>query len=303
MQGKVAVIRHVGCTGPIFPSLTIDSSPNIRHAKQLHSSMCAVNPQGHGLVLNVQAPVQGQVVVIRYVGPKDSPGMPEMLTLLISPYQATYYRFKCSSILSSVSVQGKVVVIRYVGPKGGPGMPEMLTPTSAIMGAGLGSSCALITDGRFSGGSHGFCIGHVAPEAQEGGPIALVRHPLLVCSLCLARCCGHDQAGYWPAEVHAHRYSALLGRILRLLHRSCGCLGLRGLAPCPDSLHLSPVVRLNFVHAQDLSRGSTTWQVLPLAMLRDAPLAQVPARLDRSTAHRIDAAGTGSDVTEPAPAA
>lgn len=71
-------------------------------------------------------------------------------------------------------MQGKVVVIRYVGPKGGPGMPEMLTPTAAIMGAGLGSSCALITDGRFSGGSHGFCIGHVAPEAQEGGPLALV---------------------------------------------------------------------------------------------------------------------------------
>ena len=71
-------------------------------------------------------------------------------------------------------MQGKVVVIRYVGPKGGPGMPEMLSPTAAIMGAGLGSSCALITDGRFSGGSHGFCIGHVSPEAQEGGPIALV---------------------------------------------------------------------------------------------------------------------------------
>ena len=71
-------------------------------------------------------------------------------------------------------MQGKVVVIRYVGPKGGPGMPEMLNPTAAIMGAGLGSSCALITDGRFSGGSHGFCIGHVSPEAQEGGPIALV---------------------------------------------------------------------------------------------------------------------------------
>lgn len=71
--------------------------------------------------------------------------------------------------------KGTVVVIRYEGPKGGPGMPEMLTPTSAIMGAGLGKECALITDGRFSGGSHGFVIGHVCPEAQEGGPIALVR--------------------------------------------------------------------------------------------------------------------------------
>ncbi len=70
---------------------------------------------------------------------------------------------------------GSVIVIRYEGPKGGPGMPEMLTPTSAIMGAGLGDKVALLTDGRFSGGSHGFLIGHVTPEAQEGGPIALVR--------------------------------------------------------------------------------------------------------------------------------
>jgi dihydroxy-acid dehydratase len=71
--------------------------------------------------------------------------------------------------------KGEVVVIRYEGPKGGPGMPEMLTPTSAIMGAGLGQDVALITDGRFSGGSHGFIIGHVVPEAQEGGPIGLIR--------------------------------------------------------------------------------------------------------------------------------
>jgi dihydroxy-acid dehydratase len=71
--------------------------------------------------------------------------------------------------------KGSVVVIRYEGPKGGPGMPEMLTPTSAIMGAGLGKDVALLTDGRFSGGSHGFIIGHITPEAQDGGPIALVR--------------------------------------------------------------------------------------------------------------------------------
>jgi dihydroxy-acid dehydratase len=71
--------------------------------------------------------------------------------------------------------KGDVVVIRYEGPKGGPGMPEMLTPTSAVMGAGLGKDVALITDGRFSGGSHGFIVGHITPEAQEGGPIALIR--------------------------------------------------------------------------------------------------------------------------------
>jgi dihydroxy-acid dehydratase len=71
---------------------------------------------------------------------------------------------------------GDVVIIRYEGPTGGPGMPEMLTPTSAIMGAGLGDKVALLTDGRFSGGSHGFCIGHITPEAQIGGPIALVKN-------------------------------------------------------------------------------------------------------------------------------
>ncbi|MFM9067568.1 MAG: dihydroxy-acid dehydratase [Planctomycetota bacterium] len=71
--------------------------------------------------------------------------------------------------------KGDVVIIRYEGPKGGPGMPEMLTPTSAIMGAGLGSDVALLTDGRFSGGSHGFIVGHITPEAQEGGPLALVQ--------------------------------------------------------------------------------------------------------------------------------
>jgi len=72
--------------------------------------------------------------------------------------------------------KGDVVIIRYEGPKGGPGMPEMLTPTAAIMGAGLGADVAMITDGRFSGGSHGFIVGHVTPEAQVGGPIALVEN-------------------------------------------------------------------------------------------------------------------------------
>ena len=71
---------------------------------------------------------------------------------------------------------GNVVVIRYCGPKGGPGMPEMLKPTSAIMGAGLGKSVALITDGRFSGGTHGFVVGHITPEAFEGGTIAMVKN-------------------------------------------------------------------------------------------------------------------------------
>jgi dihydroxy-acid dehydratase len=80
------------------------------------------------------------------------------------------------TILSGGISKGDVIVIRYEGPKGGPGMREMLSPTSAIMGEGLGKDVALITDGRFSGGSHGFVVGHITPEAYVGGPIALVRN-------------------------------------------------------------------------------------------------------------------------------
>lgn len=79
------------------------------------------------------------------------------------------------AILDGSVVKGDVLVIRYEGPKGGPGMREMLSPTSAIMGKGLGQDVALITDGRFSGGSHGFVVGHVTPEAYEGGPIAIIQ--------------------------------------------------------------------------------------------------------------------------------
>src|SRR5438309_7493334 len=80
------------------------------------------------------------------------------------------------AILSGSIKKGDVIVIRYEGPKGGPGMREMLGPTGAIMGRGLGKDVALITDGRFSGGSHGFVVGHITPEAYVGGPIALVKN-------------------------------------------------------------------------------------------------------------------------------
>ena len=80
-----------------------------------------------------------------------------------------------SGIQSGKVHPGDVVVIRYIGPRGAPGMPEMLKPTSAIIGAGLGKSVALITDGRFSGGTHGFVVGHITPEAYDGGLIALVQ--------------------------------------------------------------------------------------------------------------------------------
>jgi dihydroxy-acid dehydratase len=79
-------------------------------------------------------------------------------------------------ILDGTVKKGDVIVIRYEGPKGGPGMREMLAPTSAVMGKGLGQDVALITDGRFSGGSHGFVVGHITPEAQVGGPIAIVKN-------------------------------------------------------------------------------------------------------------------------------
>ena len=80
-----------------------------------------------------------------------------------------------AAILSGSMQPGTVIVIRYEGPKGGPGMREMLAITGALKGAGRGADCALVTDGRFSGGTWGFCIGHVAPEAVDGGPIAFVR--------------------------------------------------------------------------------------------------------------------------------
>ena len=80
-----------------------------------------------------------------------------------------------AAILAGEVHKGDVVIIRYEGPKGGPGMREMLAPTAALVGAGLGDSVGLITDGRFSGGTHGLVVGHVAPEAALGGPLALVR--------------------------------------------------------------------------------------------------------------------------------
>jgi dihydroxy-acid dehydratase len=81
-----------------------------------------------------------------------------------------------NGIKNGIVEAGDVVVIRYVGPKGGPGMPEMLKPTAAIIGAGLGNEVALITDGRFSGGTHGFVVGHITPEAQVGGTIAMIKN-------------------------------------------------------------------------------------------------------------------------------
>src|SRR5213075_597952 len=84
--------------------------------------------------------------------------------------------FALERILDGTIVKGDVVVIRFEGPRGGPGMREMLSPTSTLMGKGLGKDVALITDGRFSGGSHGFVVGHITPEAYVGGPLAIVKN-------------------------------------------------------------------------------------------------------------------------------
>ena len=125
-----------------------------------------INPRGHIQILKGNLAPGGSVAKItgkeglRFSGPAKVYDSEELMLAALERKEID---------------KGDVVVIRYEGPQGGPGMPEMLTPTSAIMGAGLGSDVALITDGRFSGGSHGFIVGHVVPEAQQGGPIALIR--------------------------------------------------------------------------------------------------------------------------------
>ncbi|HMM76362.1 MAG TPA: dihydroxy-acid dehydratase [Gammaproteobacteria bacterium] len=130
-----------------------------------------INPRGHIQILKGNLAPGGSVAKItgkeglRFAGPAKVYDSEELMLAALERKEIG---------------KGDVVVIRYEGPQGGPGMPEMLTPTSAIMGAGLGADVALITDGRFSGGSHGFIVGHVVPEAQQGGPIALVRNGDLV---------------------------------------------------------------------------------------------------------------------------
>jgi len=128
--------------------------------------------------------------------------------------------------------KGDVIVIRYEGPKGGPGMPEMLTPTSAIMGAGLGKDVALITDGRFSGGSHGFIMGHVVPEAQEGGPIALIRDGDMISIDAVANTLDVDlsqaelerRRGEWEMPAYKASRGTLFKYIRSVKNASEGCV-------------------------------------------------------------------------------
>ena len=126
-----------------------------------------IKPTGHLRVLTGNISPKGAVAKITGKEGLEFTGSARVFN---SEYEAT------DGIRNGEVQKGDVVVIRYEGPKGGPGMPEMLKPTAAIIGAGLGNDVALITDGRFSGGSHGFVVGHVSPEAQDGGPIALLEN-------------------------------------------------------------------------------------------------------------------------------
>ena len=124
-----------------------------------------IKPTGHIRILKGNLAEEGSVAKIT-----GKEGL-----LFSGPARVFEGEFNANDGIRSGQVQkGEVVVIRYEGPKGGPGMPEMLKPTAAIMGAGLGNDVALITDGRFSGGTHGFVVGHITPEAQVGGTLALV---------------------------------------------------------------------------------------------------------------------------------
>jgi dihydroxy-acid dehydratase len=123
-------------------------------------------PEGHIVVLRGNLAPDGAVAKVSGNGSHQITG----------PARVFDSEEACLAAIMAGSIHaGDVVVIRYEGPKGGPGMREMLAPTAALIGAGLGESVGLITDGRFSGGTHGLVVGHVAPEAALGGPLALVR--------------------------------------------------------------------------------------------------------------------------------
>jgi dihydroxy-acid dehydratase len=153
-------------TGKTLAENLADATPLKTGQQIIQPLETPVNPRGHIRILHGNLAPGGSVAKItgkegeRFSGPARVFDSEEAML---------------SGLENKAISKGDVVVIRYEGPKGGPGMPEMLTPTSAIMGAGLGKDVALLTDGRFSGGSHGFIIGHITPEAQEGGPIGLIR--------------------------------------------------------------------------------------------------------------------------------
>ena len=154
-------------TGKTLKENLKNVKPFLKNQKIIHPLSNPIKKSGHIRILKGNIASKGSVAKIT-----GKEGL-----VFEGPARVFNSEFEANSGISSGVVQkGEVVVIRYEGPKGGPGMPEMLKPTAAIMGAGLGKDVALITDGRFSGGTHGFVVGHVVPEAQEGGEIALIEN-------------------------------------------------------------------------------------------------------------------------------
>jgi dihydroxy-acid dehydratase len=177
--GISAIIREIGKIDGLLnrDSITVTGktiwenvqAADIKDSAVIHPVEEAYSKDGGLTILRGNLAEEGAVV-------KKAGVAPNMLTF---EGQAVIYDSQedaCDGILAGEVKSGDVVVIRYEGPKGGPGMQEMLAPTSYIMGQGLGESVALITDGRFSGGTHGACIGHVSPEAAEGGLIGLLKN-------------------------------------------------------------------------------------------------------------------------------
>lgn len=152
-------------TGKTIAENYADVAPLSENQEVIYPLSKPVKPQGHIQILYGNLAEQGSVAKITGKEGEIFKGKAKVF----DGEQAAN-----DAITAGKIEMGDVIVIRYVGPKGGPGMPEMLKPTSAIMGAGLGNSVALITDGRFSGGTHGFVVGHITPEAQVGGNIALL---------------------------------------------------------------------------------------------------------------------------------
>jgi dihydroxy-acid dehydratase len=210
-------------TGQTLARNLADASPLASGQQVIHPIEQPVFPRGHLRILRGNLAPDGAVAKItgkegeRFAGPARVYDSEEAML---------------AGLERGEIAKGSVVVIRYEGPKGGPGMPEMLTPTSAIMGAGLGNDIAMITDGRFSGGSHGFIIGHITPEAQDGGPIALVRDGdriVIDASTCELRVELSDQelaarrtAWREPAQ---RATSGVLGKYVRLVRSASeGCV-------------------------------------------------------------------------------
>ena len=210
-------------TGKTLAENLVDAAPLKAGQSIIQPLETPVNPRGHIRILHGNLAPDGSVAKItgkegeRFAGPAKVYDSEEAMLAGLEKKEIT---------------KGQVVVIRYEGPKGGPGMPEMLTPTSAIMGAGLGKDVALLTDGRFSGGSHGFIIGHITPEAQDGGPIGLVRDGDVItidAAACMLSVAISDadmaaRKNAWKAPA-SKASSGVLGKYVRLVKSASeGCV-------------------------------------------------------------------------------